>query len=167
MSNTKTGSESENLSRIRDILFGEEIQSIEQQIAFFKKENTEKIEHLKKEMVDRLGGIEKSINENRSFSDEIQRKFSVNLVDFRKEIKLEVENLNLEHNREKEKMEISFNEKTDEILQKIKNLEKSFSQNIDALKEDHKAKSDRLNKEKISKDTIANLLTELVEKLKQ
>ncbi len=41
MADSKTGSESENLSRIKDILFGEDLQSIEQKLAFFKKENSQ------------------------------------------------------------------------------------------------------------------------------
>lgn len=73
MSNLKTGSESENLSRIRDILFGEDLQGIEAKLEFFKKENSEINESLKREFEERIAKIEKTIGD-KNIEDSIIEK---------------------------------------------------------------------------------------------
>jgi len=63
MAHSNPGSEGENLSRIKDILFGEDLQSIEQKLDVVKDKNSTELEKLREELNTRLKELELLISE--------------------------------------------------------------------------------------------------------
>jgi len=53
------GNETENLSRIKEILFGEDLSSIEERFEKFKKENTEAFQEIKNDFAAKIEEFEK------------------------------------------------------------------------------------------------------------
>ena len=167
MTNSNSGSESENLSRIKEILFGEDLQSIDQKFKSFKDENSLIHETLKKELEDRLKKIEQVLDEKTKEVDKIQEKSTEVQKDINEEIKQEIVNITLEVKNEKEKFEGNLNKKIDELNSLVSNLESSLKQAIETLKKEQEEGSQRLNESKVGKDDIADLLIDLGNKLKK
>lgn len=74
MEHTNSRSEGENLSRIKDILFGEDLQSIEQKLNIVKDENSSAFEKLKTELENRFKKIELLLQEKFGEIDNVQEK---------------------------------------------------------------------------------------------
>ncbi|MAE07152.1 MAG: hypothetical protein CL661_00140 [Bacteroidetes bacterium] len=89
MAHKNSESEVENLSRIKDILFGEDLQSIEQKLDIVKRENSSAFEKLKKELETRfkkfelllqqktsevVKALEKSIDDQNNVNDELKKE---------------------------------------------------------------------------------------------
>jgi len=167
MPNSKTGSEGENLSRIRDILFGEDLQSIESKLAITKKEYSEISDGLKKEFEERLNVIEKALEEKKLHSDQSLKKHIEDQSDTNKNIQQEIQTVDTYLKAEIEKLSGDLKDKTMEIHQKITNLEESLIETINNLKNDQEAKSEKIIANNVSKASMAELLIELAEKIKQ
>ncbi len=167
MADSKTGSESENLSRIRDILFGEDLQSIEQKLAFFKKENSEINSVLKNEIEDRFGKLEKSIEDKLGLANNIQKECTESQNKINSDTKKEIVDLSSKIKTEKEKIETNLNQETKKIIEKISELEKTINDAIKNFKDDQNVILEDLDKSKVSKESISKMLIELAEKLKQ
>jgi len=74
MAHSNPGSEGENLSRIKDILFGEDLQSIEQKLDVVKDKNSTELEKLREELNTRLKELELLISEKSKEVDISQEK---------------------------------------------------------------------------------------------
>jgi len=156
MSNITQVSESENLSRIRDILFGDELQSIEQKLGSTKEENSASVEKLKIDFEDRLKEIEQ-IQLNRFKEVDTNHEKSIKLQnDSLNEIKQEIVNL-----------KSSIDKSLEQFDDKITNLENTINQTINQLKEEYLTRVKDLDKNKLNKTTIADMLVELAENLKK
>lgn len=156
MTNSKLGSESENLSRIRDILFGEDLQGIEQKLNVAKDENSSVVEKLKEEIEIRFKKIEllqqerfKEVDKKYVESDKVHKTST-------DELKLEIAKLNKEINSSIEQFEIKFS-----------SFEKSINNTIIKFKEDYDLKFNELENNKLDKVAMADILSELAEKLKK
>ena len=94
MAHKNSESEVENLSRIKDILFGEDLQSIEQKLDIVKRENSSAFEKLKKELETRfkkfelllqqktsevVKALEKSIDDQNNVNDELKKEIVISL----------------------------------------------------------------------------------------
>ncbi len=165
MADSKTGSESENLSRIKDILFGEDLQSIEQKLAFFKKENSEINSELKTEIENRFSSLEKSINDKLHLANNFNQECLESQNKTNGETKKEISDLNGKIQVEKEKMEANLSQQNEKILLKITELEKSLSEVIKGLKNEQNVKLEELRINKLSKENVSKLLIEMAEKL--
>jgi len=165
MVHTTSSSEGENLSRIKDILFGDDLQSIEQKLGNFKDENSSAFEELKAELESRFKKIELLLAEKSKEAEKTQEKTLEIQNDVSNELKKEIVDINLEIKNEKIIIEKSINSNIEQINDKITRIEDSLTQVIDKLKEDYSTKLNNLNNSKISKSTLADILTELADKL--
>ena len=149
-------SEGENLSRIRDILFGEDLQSIEQKLDTSKEESSASVEKLKIEIEKRLNEIEQ-IQQNRLKEVDANQEKSLEFQkDSLNEIKQEIVNLRT-----------SITDIIEQFDNKIANLENNINQSVNLLKEEYTLKINDLNKNKLDKITLADMLVELAENLKK
>ena len=156
MADTIQGSEGENLSRIRDILFGEDLQSIEQKLDTSKEESSASVEKLKIEIEKRLNEIEQ-IQQNRLKEVDANQEKSLEFQkDSLNEIKQEIVNL-----------KSSIKDSIEQFDNKIANFENNINQSVNLLKEEYTLKIDDLNKNKLDKNTLADMLVELAENLKK
>ncbi len=156
MSQTTQGSESENLSRIRDILFGEDLQSIEQKLDTTKGENLASVEKLKAEIEIRLKEIEQLQQQKFNDADAIQEKSIEFQNDSIAEIKQEIVNL---------KSSIISN--IEQFDNKLTNLENTINKTTNQLEEELTEKINDPNKNKLEKNTLADMLVELAENIKK
>ena len=167
MTNSNKGTESENLSRIKDILFGEDLQSIEQKFELFKSENSLVQDKIKNEIVDRLAKIELSIETKSKEVDKIQEKNIEIQKDINSEFKEEIVKITIDVKNEKEKLEDNLKEKIDELSHKISSLKDSLNIALEELNKNHTDKLNELNSNKVSKVDIADMFIELADKLKK
>jgi len=156
MADTIQGSEGENLSRIRDILFGDDLQSIEQKLDTAKDENLATVDELKIEFEKRLKEIEQ-IQQNRLKEVDANQEKSLEFQkDSLNEIKQEIVNLRT-----------SITDSIEQFDNKIANLENNINQSVNLLKEEYTLKINDLNKNKLDKNLFADMLVELAENLKK
>jgi SMC interacting uncharacterized protein involved in chromosome segregation len=149
-------SEGENLSRIRDILFGEDLQSIEQKLDTAKDENSASLEELKTEIEKRLEEI-----------DQLQeKKFNEIVSTQEKNIENQKGSLN-EIKQEITSLKELINNSLEQFNNKASNLENTINQSINQLKEEYKLKIEELDNNKLDKNTIADMLIELAENIKK
>jgi len=156
MAHTTQGSEGENLSRIRDILFGEDLQSIEQKLDTAKDENSATVDELKIEIEKRLKEIELLQEKRFKEADSTQEKNSENQKGSLNEVKQEIASL-------KE----SISNSLEQFDTKISNLENTINQTINQFKEEYKLKIEKLDSNKLDKATLSDMLVELAENLKK
>ena len=165
MAHTTSGSEGENLSRIKDILFGEDLQSIEQKLGDFKDESSSAFEKLKAELESRFRKIEILLAEKSKETEKTQEKTLKIQSDVSNELKKEIVAISLKINNEKVNIEKTINSNIEEVNNKITHLENILAQAIDKLKEDYDTRLNDLSNSKINKSTLADILAELAEKL--
>ena len=166
MTNSSKGSESENLSRIKDILFGEDLQSIEQKFESFKSENSLVQDKIKNEIVERLEKIELAIEAKSDEVDKIQEKSIEVQKDINNEFKEEIVKITIDVKNEKEKFENNLNEKVNELSDKISSLKDSLNLALEEFNKNHTDKLNELKSNKVSKNDIADLFIELADKIK-
>jgi len=165
MAHTTSGSEGENLSRIKDILFGEDLQSIEQKLGDFKDESSSAFEKLKAELESRFRKIEILLAEKSKETEKTQEKTLKIQSDVSNELKKEIVAISLKINNEKVNIEKTINSNIEQVNDKITHLENTLAQAIDKLKEDYDTRLNDLSNSKINKSTLADILAELAEKL--
>ncbi len=167
MAHTNSASEGENLSRIKDILFGEDLQTIEQKLDIAKEENSVAFEKLKTELEDRFKKFELLLMEKTKEIVNVHEKNINTQKAFNDEIKQEIVNINLEVKNDKSNIENTISNNIEQFTDNISKLENAINQSIDKLKLEHETIVDELNKNKINKSTLADILNELAEKLKK
>ncbi len=167
MAHKNTESEGENLSRIKDILFGEDLQSIEQKLDIVKGENSSAFDQLKSELENRFKKIELLMKEKSKEVDKAQEKIISVQKNVNEGLKQEIEKINIEVNNGKINLENTTKDNIEQFTNTISKLETTINQTIDKLKNDHESRVNDLNKNKINKDTLADILVELAKKLKK
>lgn len=165
MAHTTSGSEGENLSRIKEILFGEDLQSIEQKLGDVKDENSSAFEKLKIELENRFKKIELLIETKLKDADRTNGKTLEIQKTINDELKQEIVNIGIAAKTEKVNFEKTINDNIKQVTSKINDLENTLTKAINKLKEDYEIQLNELNKGKISKSTLADLLTELAKEL--
>lgn len=161
------GSESENLSRIKEILFGEDLQSIEQKLSIFKKENAEINNQLKTEIEEILNKIEFKINDIAQKAEQTTVIQAESQKDIKTELKQEITNINIEVKKEKQVFENNLNQKTDEIMQRIALLEENLNKSVENIHNKIDSKVTLLEDAKINNDDLVNLFLEMADRLKK
>jgi len=156
MTNTNNASESENLSRIRDILFGEDLQSIEQKLDATKEESSDIVRNLKAELEIRIKKFEQLQNDK---FEQISKDRAKTDDDWKKAIK--------ELKNEVSKIENIVNNSVAQFDVKLTNLEGKLISSIDKLKEENQTIHSKLFETKLDKTALANMLAELSEKLRK
>lgn len=167
MTDTKSSPEGENLSRIKDILFGEDLQGIDQKFDVFKKENSSAFEKLKRDLETRFRKIDQLLGEKDKEAHIVQEKNVEVQETTNANLKKEISNIKLEIKNEKINIENAISNNLQELTEKISNLEKTISELINNLKEEHELKINDLNNNKIDKILLADLFTGLAENLKK
>ncbi len=166
MADSNKGSESENLSRIKDILFGDDLQSIEHKLTSFKSENQITHDKLKKDLDERFKSIETELNEKAKRIAELQGKNNEDQKDIISNFKQEIININIDAKNEREKFVDSITEKISELTEQISGFEDSLKQAIEEIKQELKSKSEDLDNSKVNKSSVVELFSEMAEKLK-
>ena len=96
--------------------------------------------------------LEKSIDSQNNVNDELKK---------------EIGNIDLAVKNEKVNIENTISENIEQITKSISSLENTINQTISKLKTGYDKSVNELNKNKISKDSLADILTEIAEKLKK
>jgi len=97
--------EGENLSRIRDILFGEELETIDKQFADFKIASQTAFDELKKEHEDRLNILEEKLKAKSKDLDVKQKEHENVQTEIKEDLRKEIQMINLEVIKEKTRVE--------------------------------------------------------------
>ncbi len=167
MAHTNSSSEGENLSRIKDILFGEDLQTIEQKLDIVKKENSVAFEKLKTELENRFKKFELLLQEKTKEVLTVQEKSIDIQKNVNDELKQEIVNITVGVKNDKDKTESALSDNIEQFNNTISKLEDTINQSIDKLKTEYETSVNELTKNKINKTTLADILFELAEKLKK
>jgi len=158
--------ENENLSRIKDILIGEEIQDRIKQFETFKEESNKSFNELKLFIEDKLNAIEEKLNAKGTEIDDIEEK----QIEVEKKINNDIKNtislVNTELLKEISIVENTINNKQEHFQEKIKDLENQLIKLLKQNNDDTASKYQELNDTKLNKETFADILSELSDKLK-
>ena len=166
MATPDKNNESENLSRIRDILFGEDLQSIEHKLSIFREESDKLLDELKNDFEQKISYLEKVIiakekelnTENEKVKEE-NRKLVL-------EAKNDISEISKELKSEKAEFQKSLEEKSVQIEKTVVEIEKTLLGSIEKLREDFESKSKSIEENMVTRKTISELFANLSEKLK-
>lgn len=160
------GNETENLSRIKEILFGEDLTSIDERLENFKKENAVAFQDIKDYFNKQAEGLEKLINEN-------QKHFETNVLkteklqdNFKEKVEQDIANMHLEINKEKTEVQKMIQNLEIQNKEKFEGLIKNINNSVTELKDLLNSKFDELNDKKTDSAVIAELFQTMADKLK-
>lgn len=160
------GNETENLSRIKEILFGEDLTSIDERLENFKKENAVAFQDIKDYFTKQAEGLEKLINEN-------QKHFETNVLkteklqdNFKEKVEQDIANMHLEINKEKTEVQKMIQNLEIQNKEKFEGLIKNINNSVTELKDLLNSKFDELNDKKTDSAVIAELFQTMADKLK-
>lgn len=160
------GSETENLSRIKEILFGEDLTSIEERLENFKKENAAAFQDIKDDFKNKMDEFEKLLSEKQKQTETTVKKTQELQHTFKDKIEENITNVNLEIVKEKTKIQETIQKIEEKNNEKVENLIKDINNSIAELKDLLTNKFDELNDKKIDSKTIADLFQTMADKLK-
>lgn len=164
---TQKTTESENLSRIKDILFGEDLQSIDKQFDTFKVDNKEAFNQLKNEIEERFKKIENLLVAKNTKVEKVQEESVELQKNINTDFKEEITKVSLDVIKEKARIEKVINEREDNFSEKITLLEKQLKSMIEKVLIETISKYDDLNNNKVNKSILADLFSGLSEELKK
>lgn len=159
--------EEDNLSRIRDILFGEDLQGIEKQLSLFKEDSSKAFENLKDGFEDRFAKLEKLLLEKGEIAEDKQEKRIEVQSIVNNDFKDDVSKINLNILKEKTRVEKALEDTEDKLANRIDKLEDSLKSMIEKIMEDNNSRFNDLNVSKINKETLAEIFSGISEQLKK
>ena len=159
--------ESENLSRIKDILFGEDLQSIDEQFKAFKDERSTAFEQLKQQLDERFKKIEDLLSRKSSEVEKVQEESIEVQKTINQDFKKEMSKVTLDVLKEKVRIEKIINNNDDVFSEKITLMRKELESMIEKAIKDTNVKHNELKDNKIDKNTIADLFLVLSKELKK
>lgn len=164
---TQKTNESENLSRIKDILFGEDFQGLEKQFILLKEESKKSYDELNLIFEKRFESLEQKliekINEITIIHNDINKEQQI----LKDEIKTDITKVNDEQLKESDKIEKIIIQKQQDFNEQISIFENKINENIAKILKETSLKYEKLNTTKINREVFADMLTELSEKLKK
>lgn len=164
---TQKNNESENLSRIKEILFGEDLQSIDEQFASYKIENKNAFEQLKSELENRLTRIEDLLIKKNQAVEKVQEKTQEVQKVINQDFKKDISKVSLDVIKEKVRIEKVLTKNEDDFSEKISKLEKQLKGMIEKMMEASISKFDELNTSKLNKEVLAEIFSKLSEDIKK
>mgnify|MGYP002628792006 CR=1 FL=1 len=167
MADKSSGSEGDNLSRIKDILFGEDLQSIENKLDTVKDASSSAYEKLKAELDDRFKKMDMLLQEKLKEVEKVHSDSKENQSNINDELKQTIANINTEISNEKNYLENRVNESVEQTAKSLSTLEEAINNTIDKVKQYNEMQVNDLRKNNINKDVLADILTELAEKLRK
>jgi len=162
-----TGKEGENLSRIRDILFGEDLEGIEQKLEVFKNENLALFEKLKQDLDVRLMKIEQLLEQKEKKTDDTQKKTAEEQKTINQDFKQEIVKINHQLVTENEKITTTFKSETKNITTEILKLKTSFEDSVESVRKDLSEKIELLSTRKTDNETLADIFSKLGNELRE
>ncbi len=166
MSSIDKTNESENLSRIRDILFGEDLQGIEQKLSEFRTSNEKILNEVSADFKSHLKELERQVKELSNKQIVESKKQEEGKKNINDQVEKKIETVNNQIKEEKKSFETELNKKISEIKKEMIDFQDSISERLDKLNSENQAKFKTLEETIISKGTLSSLLSELSDKLK-
>lgn len=160
------GNETENLSRIKEILFGEDLSSIEERFEEFKKENVEAFHKIKNDFAAKMEEFEKLVNEKQKHVETAAKTSQDFQKTFSEKVEKNITNVNLEFVKEKTKIHQTIQKFEDNNDEKIESLRNDINKSISELKDIINVKFEELSETKIGRKDVADLFQTMADKLK-
>jgi len=164
---TQKNNESENLSRIKEILFGDDLQSIDEQFASYKEANNKAFEQLKGEIENRFSRIEELLITKNEIVEKVQEETQEVQKTINKDFKKDITKVSLDVIKEKARIEKVLINNEDNFSEKISKLENQLKGMIEKTLEASISKFDELNTNKLNKEVLAEVLSKLSEDIKK
>ncbi len=163
----KKNTEGENLSRIKEILFGEDLTSIEDRFEAFRKESSESLRKLEVGFAKKLSDLEKLIN---SEKEKVTEKYDENKEvqqTINKVVKSDLSKIASRLEEEKTKIKQLLIQTEEKTVAQSRKLEDNVLSSIENLKNKLNEKLENLNNSKASNDVIADIFQGIAEKLRK
>lgn len=157
--------ETNNLGRIREILFGEELESVNNYLDSLKSET----ENIRKELISDINIRYKELKlQIDRYSDEakkINQQTAELKISAKENLKKELHIFTTEIENNRNKFETDVTNKLESINSIFDKLEHKFTNSIKLIEEKYIAKIDEIEKSKVDKKTLSDFLSQLQEKL--
>lgn len=157
--------ETENLSRIKEILFGEDLSSIEERFEQFKLENKSSFQKIQSEFKVKFDALDKILKEHAQYSENQDKTNESSIKKLTEKIDKDVANLNLEIDKEKARFEHALKEVQENTSQQFLQLKDELKKSLDEIRSLMDEKINTLNSQKSDSKVIADLLRSMADKL--
>ena len=162
-----TNTEGENLSRIREILFGEDLSSMESKFQLLRDESEKKFEELRKHVQENFDSLSKAINkEKETFEEKHEEKF-VEQNNVNENLKQEIVNVNEVVISETKKLEKLMDEKQKHDEQNFTAFENKVMKMLDKINTDLGEAVSEMKNNKADNDAIADMFQEMANKFRK
>jgi len=159
--------EGENLSRIRDILFGEELETIDKQFADFKIASQTAFDELKKEHEDRLNILEEKLKAKSKDLDVKQKEHENVQTEIKEDLRKEIQMINLEVIKEKTRVEKTIIQNDETLKNKIEQIEADTKKILEEFEWKVNKRIDEFENKMINKELLAKVFNTFSEELKK
>ncbi len=156
--------DAENLSRIREILFGDEIESVENQVRLVKDEITQIVQRLEENGEVQRAGLQKFVNEKNSELESLLEKNKAEQHEVHLKLQEELQTLQKRLTESVDGVKILIKESTDQMKQMNDHsleLIKVLHERMDALQQ----KVEVLDHSKLEKEKLARLFNRLADEV--
>lgn len=164
---TQKTNESKNLSRIKDIIIGEDLQGLEKQFILLKEESKKSYDELNLIFEKRFETMEQKLMEKINEFTTIHKEINNEQQVLKNELKTDIAKVNKELITESDRIEKKLYQKQQDFNEQISVFENKINENIDKVLKETSLKYEKLNTNKINREVFADMLTELSEKLKK
>ncbi|PLX11157.1 MAG: hypothetical protein C0598_08805 [Marinilabiliales bacterium] len=157
--------ETENLSRIKEILFGEDLSSIEERFEKFKLENKASFENIQDEFKQKLLEIEKVLSEQKQNSDSQFKTNDSVLKKLSDKVEKDISDLNLDIIKEKANIQQTLKKIEENNALQLNHFKDEINKSLDDIKKMMDEKLEDLNSRKADSKIIADLFHSMADKL--
>ncbi|NOY50476.1 MAG: hypothetical protein GXO88_07945 [Chlorobi bacterium] len=163
----KKNTEGENLSRIKEILFGEDLSSIEERFERFKTENLNEIQKLEQIIKSRFDDIEKQIAQGRKSVEKAHENAADIHKIISKEVKNDISKVELDIIKEKTRVDTLVKKMEDKTSENIKKFSDDVLKSVEDIKKSIEVKLNDIYENKADNELIANIFQDISEKLRK
>ncbi len=160
------GNETENLSRIKEILFGEDLSSIEERFDNFKNENIAAFQEIKSDFEKKMVEFEKLLSQKQKQTETTVKETQEIQETFKDTVEKNISNVNLEIVKEKTKIQETIQKIEDKNTEKLENLISDINKSIAELRDLLNSKFEEINDKKIDSKDLADVFQSIADKLK-
>lgn len=165
MSKENSQLETNNLGRIREILFGEELESVKNYLDSLKSETENVRKELMSDMNIRYKELKQQIDRYSDKAEKLNQQTADLKISAKADLKEEVHIFTTEIENNKNKFETDITQKLESINSMVDKLEHKFTDSIKQIEEKYIARIDDIEKSKVDKKTLSDFLSQLQEKL--
>ena len=167
MNKTTSPSEGDNLSRIKDILFGDDLQSIEEKLGTTKDESFSAIDKLRHEMDSRLTKIEDAENKQLKMVKSDFEKITDSQKAVINNLKDEVASLNKKVSALVSEYESLLNARIVDVIAKIDKSELILKQSISKIEDNNNQKYDKIVDAALTKENFSEILKNIASNIQK